>query len=397
MDITIYPKKLSGTVSAIPSKSQAHRYLICAALAEGETSLVCEETNRDIEATADCLNAMGAHIRRTAEGYHIRPIKTVPRQAVLNCRDSGSTLRFLLPLAGALGIEAQFLMEGRLPQRPLSPLWEQMEEMGCQLSRPAPDRILCQGQLIPGTYKIPGNISSQYITGLLLSLIHLSGDSRIEITGQLESKPYVDLTLQCMNAFGVSILPACISGRQKLVSPGTLQVEGDWSNAAFFLTATALGNAVAVKGLSDNSLQGDKMILPLLETLSESSVIDAADIPDLIPILSIAAAKRGASFENIGRLRLKESDRVKTTLDMIRALGGTGQATKTTLTVFAGGITGGTVDAANDHRIAMAAAIAATVCKEPVTILGAHCVEKSYPNFWAEYARLGGNYEQYIR
>jgi len=398
MDLTIYPKTLTGSVSAIPSKSQAHRLLICSAFADRPTKLLCPDTNQDIEATADCLKALGVRIHRTDMGYSVIPAAQIPKCAHLNCRESGSTLRFLLPLAGALGVDTTFHMEGRLPKRPLSPLWEEMERMGCSLSRPTPDAIRCQGTLNAGTYQIPGNISSQYITGLLLSLIHLKDDSSIEILGTLESRPYVEMTLRAMEIFGIHTTPQKIPGGQAFHAPDSVAVEGDWSNAAFFLAACALGNSVQISGLETNSPQGDRAVAALLPMLEKQTIISAADIPDLIPILSVVAAcKRGAVFTDIQRLRLKESDRVASILAMLEALGGKAEATETTLTVFGTGLLGGTVDSANDHRIAMSAAVAATVCKHPVTILGAECVSKSYPKFFDEYRRLGGYYEQYLR
>ena len=381
MNLTIQPGKLSGTVHVIPSKSQAHRYLICAAFSKGTTTLICPETNRDIEATADCLNALGAMISRTSEGYQIEPISSVPQKAVLNCRESGSTLRFLLPIVGALGVDATFQLEGRLPSRPLSPLWEEMQRKGCTLSRPTASTIRCTGKLTGGSYSIDGGVSSQFITGLYFALPLLKNDNDLTITGKLESKPYVRMTLQAMKLFDYP-------GSQ---SPGEITVEGDWSNGAFWLAAKALGSDLTVMQLDKKSPQGDAKVTELLPKLQKSTVIDVSDIPDLVPILSVVASgNHGAVFQNIQRLRLKESDRVATTIAMIEQLGGRAEADETTLTVFGSGLTGGTVDACNDHRIAMAAAIAATICKEPVTILGAECVQKSYPRFWAEYTRLGG-------
>lgn len=398
MDLLLHPRLLHGQLAAIPSKSQAHRLLICAALADGPTQLICPQTSRDMDATADCLNALGASITRNQTGYHILPIHTLPENADLPCQESGSTLRFLLPLAGALGVQARFRMEGRLPQRPLSPLWEEMERMGCQLSRPKPDTILCQGQLRPGTYRIPGSISSQYITGLLFALPLLDGGSHLEVTGVLESRPYVDLTRQALALFGIHAAVGPISGRQMPHTPGTVAVEGDWSNAAFFLAAQALGSQVQVTGLSPHSLQGDRAVAELLPKLRSPCSISARDIPDLVPILAVFAAfQQGAVFTDIQRLRMKESDRVASTTALIRSLGGQAHSTSDTLTIGGGGLRGGCVDAMNDHRIAMAAAIAATCCREPVAILGAQCVQKSYPGFWEEYARLGGHYEQYLR
>ena len=382
MDITIQPGRLQGTLTAIPSKSQAHRYLICAAFSDNETTLICPETNRDIEATAQCLGSLGANIKRTDDGYHITPIRKLPETAVLPCGESGSTLRFMLPVVGALGVDAVFQMEGRLPQRPLSPLWEEMERMGCTLSRPTDNTIRCRGRLLPGDYMIDGGVSSQYITGLLFATELMNGQSTVTITGQLQSKPYVDMTRQALAVFS----------SPSFHSPGLLRVEGDWSNGAFFLAAKALGNNIEILGLDPESCQGDRAVDGILKELDSGMItVSAADIPDLVPILAVtAAAKHGAVFTDIRRLRLKESDRVASTISMIENLGGKASATENTLTVYAADFIGGTVDAVNDHRIAMAAAIASTVCQEPVTILGAQCVQKSYPAFWDEFKRLGG-------
>ncbi len=389
MDITINPGKLSGNVAVIPSKSQAHRFLICAAFAATETSLICPDTNRDIAATADCLRALGADIQRTCDGYRITPTKNIPEKAVLDCCESGSTLRFMLPIAGALGVDATFKLAGRLPQRPLSPLWEEMERMGCSLTRPSENTIRCFGKLQSGDYTIDGGVSSQFITGLLFALPFIHGQTRLNITGKLESKPYITMTENAIQVFNYPGKP----------SPGSIAVEGDWSNGAFWLSAAFLGSDVFVSNLNENSPQGDKAIkdiLPMLGSLTPT--ISAADIPDLVPILAVAAAaNNGAVFTDIGRLRLKESDRVASVVAMLTALGGNAEATENTLTVHAAKLTGGTVDACNDHRIAMAAAIASTVCTSPVTVLGAECVSKSYPAFWEEFTRLGGNYEQYLR
>ena len=376
MDIMLQPGKLRGTVTAPPSKSIAHRMLICAAFADKPTTLLCADTNQDIEATADCLRALGADIQRTDTGYTILPIQRIPESADLYCHESGSTLRFLLPIVGALGVTTTFHMEGRLPQRPLSPLWEEMERMGCNLSRPTADTIRCQGKLKYGTYYMDGSVSSQFISGLLMALPQFDGENTLEITGRLESKPYVEMTRHVLSLFEQG-------------APDQLSVEGDWSNAAFWLSAKALGSDLTVTNLDVASVQGDREILNLLPKLRQNCCISAADIPDLVPILSVvAAANHGAVFTDIARLRHKESDRVASTIAMLESLGGKAEATEDTLTVYGTGLTGGTVSSWGDHRIAMSAAIAATVCKEPVTILGAECVQKSYPKFWEEYRRL---------
>ena len=389
MDITIHPRSLRGAIQIIPSKSIAHRLLICAAFADSGTTLICPETNRDIEATVDCLNALGADIHRTDSGYMIGPISVIPEAAILNCYESGSTLRFLLPIVGALGVDATFQMAGRLPQRPLSPLWEEMERMGCTLTHPTADTIRCQGKLRPGEYVIDGGVSSQFITGLLFATALMEVKSKITITGTLESKPYVDMTERALSLFAAP----------NFHTPGYLQVEGDWSSGAFFLAANTLGSNLSVRGLNEASVQGDRAVVEILKQLENGMpTVSAKDIPDLIPVLSVvAASKHGAVFTNIQRLRLKESDRVASTVAMVESLGGKAKADENALKIDGTGLTGGTVDAVNDHRIAMSAAIAATVCKKDMTILGAECVKKSYPKFWEEYARLGGNYEQYLR
>ena len=388
MDLTLKPRFLRGDITVIPSKSQAHRLLICAAFADKPTQLICAETNADIEATAACLRALRAEITRTESGYTVFPIKATPVEATLPCGESGSTLRFLLPIAGALGVDATFRLEGRLPKRPLSPLWEEMERMGCILSRPTEKTVRCQGKLKSGAYTIDGGVSSQFITGLLFAHALLGGCS-LNVTGKLESKPYVDMTEDALRFFDAP----------NFHSHGCVTVEGDWSNGAFWLAANALGSELSIHGLNDASVQGDRAVVDILRQLETGMpCISAADIPDLVPILAVcAAAKQGALFTDIRRLRLKESDRVASVIAAIENLGGKAEADENTLTVYGTGLRGGIVDAVNDHRIAMATAIAATACRENVTILQAECVKKSYPAFWEEYTRLGGNYELYLR
>ena len=309
MDIRIFPGKLQGNIAAIPSKSQAHRLLICAAFADKETTLICPDTNRDIEATAACLRALGAEIVRNDRGYLVRPAVNIPNTATLNCEESGSTLRFLLPIAGALGLDATFLLSGRLPSRPLSPLWEEMERMGCRLSRPTENTIRCEGKLKSGAYTIDGGVSSQFITGLLFAQA-LLGDCSLEVTGKLESKPYVDMTQDALSLFDAP----------NFHTPGYVAVEGDWSNGAFWLAANALDSELTIRGLHADSVQGDRAVVDILHLLEQGTpTVSAADIPDLVPILAVcAAAKQGAVFTDIRRLRLKESDRVASVIITIR-------------------------------------------------------------------------------
>lgn len=389
MDITIHPGKLAGVVRAIPSKSQAHRLLICAAFAGGATQLSCPDTNEDIEATAACLNTLGATVTRTPGGYYVRPAANIPKETTLPVNESGSTLRFLLPVAGALGVNATFVMKGRLPQRPLSPLWEELERMGCRLCRPTENTVAISGKLRCGRYSIDGSVSSQFISGLLFAIALMGGKSELAVTGQVESRPYIDMTQKALALFEKD---------GALVSPGKIAVEGDWSNGAFFLAAKALGCNLSVENLNEASPQGDRAAAQWIPALRNRQTISAKDIPDLVPILSVvAAANEGAVFTDICRLRAKESDRVESVKAMLSAMGIESESDENTLTVYPGRFTGGIVNSQNDHRIAMSAAIAATAASGDVTVLGAECVKKSYPSFWEEYGKLGGKYEFHLR
>lgn len=395
MKITIFPQKLNGSLRAIPSKSQAHRLLICAAFADKPMQLNCPQTNEDIEATAACLRSLGAEIIRNKDGYSITPIQTVPESATLPCGESGSTLRFLLPVVGALGVDATFITKGRLAQRPLCPLWEEMERMGCNLSRPESTTIRCTGRLRTGTYEIAGNVSSQFISGLLFAAALLPGSSKICITGTVESQPYIQMTKDALSIFGVNISGNTVQGDRQFRTPKeSLDVEGDWSNAAFFLAANAMGSNISIENINRNSAQGDRAVEHQISRLHSFCTVDGANIPDLVPILAVfSATRQGALFTNIHRLRLKETDRVATICGMLNSLGIQTSTDENSLLVKPGLFTGGIVDATGDHRIAMAAAIAATCATAQVTILGAESVNKSYPSFWTEYRRLGGSYE----
>ena len=388
----ITPTPITGTVPAMVSKSMAHRLMICAALAKEPTQIICLGTNKDIEATRACLAAM-------KEG-------TSP----LRCGESGSTLRFLLPVVAALGLETEFFMEGRLPERPLAPLDEQLIAHGVKLSKEGAT-LKVSGHLVPGDYTLPGDVSSQYISGLLFALPLLDGPSTLTITGKIESAPYIAMTLDALAQFGIQIkieetvyhIPSC-----SYRSPGRAMVEGDWSNAAFWLCAGAISAPVTVTGLNEHSLQGDKAIFDLLRQFGavcsqegdrftvepgklRAMEIDAAAIPDLVPILSVAAAKaEGVTrIYNAQRLRLKESDRLETVCRLLTDLGGHVERTEDGLLICGGTpLSGGTVDSCNDHRIAMAAAIASCLCTGSVTVTGAEAVEKSYPHFWDDFDKM---------
>ena len=399
MDITICPAPLSGSIAAIPSKSAAHRALICAALAKGETEIFCPSLSRDIEATAACLSALGAEIEYENGSFQVRPIEKLRRDAYMNCGESGSTLRFLLPVVCALGGGARIKMEGRLPQRPLSPLWEELIAHGAELSHESGDTILAGGRLESGSYKIRADISSQFISGLLFALPLLEGESSIELEGSIESIGYINMTRKVQQLFALDIgfenRIFSIGADSVCRSPGRIAVEGDWSNAAFWLAAGALsGTGLSVTGLDENSAQGDRAVIDSIARIrSGGAVIDAKDIPDLVPILAVTAAsvKGRTEFVNAGRLRIKESDRIASVCRMIRALGGECEELAEGLAVEGRGrLRGGTVDGENDHRIVMSAAVAAIICDAPVTILGAQASAKSYPAFFEDYRKLGG-------
>ena len=400
MDAVIYPSRLAGVIPAIASKSQAHRLLICAALADGPTAIACPTLSADIAATADCLRALGADIRYENGLFTVSPVGALPHRPLLDCGESGSTLRFLLPVVCALGTEAAIKMHGRLPERPLSPLWEELVAHGAVLSRPAPDLIAVSGRLTPGGYTIAANVSSQFISGLLFALPLLGGDSALRLTGHLESAAYVTMTLRALALFGIDCPFAAdtyaVPGGRPYASPGTAAVEGDWSNAAFWLAADRIcGGTLTVTGLDADSPQGDRAAAELTERVAAgNATVDCQDVPDLVPVLSVlAAVSPGVTrFVNAGRLRLKESDRLATTAGLLRALGGQAQELADGLVVTGQSrLAGGAVDSANDHRIAMSAAVAALACDGPVTLRGAQAVNKSYPAFWADYNALGGN------
>ena len=415
MTATILPGERSGSVTAPASKSQAHRLLICGALGEKPVTLRCDGVSRDIAATAACLNALGAEIAVENGVIRVAPIREVPEGLCrLPCGESGSTLRFLLPVAGALGAETVFLREGRLPERPLAPLDRELTDHGMTI-RAEGAALYCSGQLRSGEYTLPGDVSSQFVSGLLMALPRLEGNSALTVTGKLESAAYVTMTEDALIRSGVFFARADqlygIPGGQKLSLPEELTVEGDWSGAAFFLCMGALSSrGVTVRGLGLISSQGDRAVLDILRTMGaeitlpgdgvhvrrgelRGCVIDASPVPDLIPALcAVAAAAAGETrIVNAARLRLKESDRIKSTAEMIRALGGEAEELPDGLVIRGKAVLrGGTVDPRGDHRIAMAAAVAAGVCRESVVIPGSECAAKSYPRFWEDLDTLKG-------
>ena len=433
MTITLENPNLTGSVKSILSKSHVHRLLIAASLFGENTQIVCDtHLSADINATINCLRALGADIELCENILKIKSntqsLKEI-KSADFYCGESGSTFRFMLPVVCALGINSKFFPEGRLPNRPLSPLREELISHGCHVESVGTLPFTTSGTLNSGIYEIAGNVSSQYITGLLFALPLLEENSEIHIVGKLESRPYVDMTLEVLEYFGVDIVikddsTILIGGKgnnRPKNTDLTFYADGDWSNAAFWLTAGAIGkNKITVTGLRTDSAQGDKEILMLLKQfgagieintdnkngLSDITVspaplkgieIDAADIPDLVPILSLAAscAEGTTKIYNAQRLRLKESGRIATVHDVLSTLGADIQETQDGLVIKGISakpnefpLTGGTVSSHNDHRIAMTAAIAACVCSESVTISNAEAVNKSYTTFWQEYEKL---------
>lgn len=399
MKLTVNGKGLHGTVPAIASKSMAHRLLICAALSGDPSQIRCETLSDDISATAACLRALGCELTYTGGTFYASPA-TRPEKAAIDCGESGSTLRFLLPVISALGITCRLDLHGRLPSRPLSPLYGEMENHGVKMSPEGSNPLLVSGALRGGTYTIRADVSSQFISGLLFALPILSEDSVLVLTGRRESASYVEMTLSALRAYGIKINTTDdgyqIPARQKYRSPGALRVEGDWSNAAFWLAASALGAPLTVTGLDSESLQGDRAVVSALAEIKSDgnkAMIDAQNIPDLVPILSVVAAaqKKTTVIYNAARLRLKESDRIETTASLLRAIGASVTVTEDGLRIKGDPdkLHPATIDAAGDHRIAMAAAIASVVSGN-ITIIGSEAVNKSYPAFFEDFRRLGG-------
>lgn len=449
--VRLHPAALTGTIPAVDAKSYAHRLLMAAALADVPTRIRCRTRSADILATVRVMRALGAEIEDLGEAFLVRPIGMCPAEkglrpedldeVTLDCGESGTTERFILPIVAALGRKAAVIGAGRLAERPLSPLSDVLRAAGVSLSEEGVFPLHVAGRIGVGDYAIAGNVSSQFVGGLLyaLSLQPRESGSRaavstLELTGTVESAPYIRMTVEVLRAFGVEVEPSLderkyvVRGADAsglLVSPGAAQVEGDWSNAAFWLVAGAVGGIgtkgisdITVTGLKPDSAQGDRAVAAILERMGaevrvagdavtvrppengrlHGLTVDAAQIPDLVPVLSVAAAcaEGVTTFVNAGRLRIKESDRLATTAAMLRSLGVEVTEGESTLTVAGRAgrlLTGGTVSGANDHRIVMAAAVAATVASAPVVVEGARAARKSYPDFFRDYAALGGRVE----
>ena len=413
MQVKISPIQPNGEISAIASKSDAHRAIICAALADKKTNIQISHTSKDIETTLNCIKAMGADYSKSNDIYEITPISKSALNPVLDCNESGSTLRFLLPILSALGCGATFMGKGRLPERPMNLIVDLLREHGNSFSSSSLP-ITVSGKTNAGNFEIAGNVSSQFISGLLFALPLLDKVCSIKLTSKLQSSSYVNMTLDTMKKFGADIKcnnDEFITSPIKLYkSPEKYMVEGDWSNAAFFMVIGALNGDITIKNLNLNSHQSDKMILDALKLAGVDYVakdneinvfksdikpfeFDVSECPDLFPVLSVlACGGNGKSrLYNAERLRIKESDRIKTTKELILNLGSSAEETDDSLIIYGTEkLTGGTVNSHNDHRIAMSAYVASAICEKEIVLNDAKAVDKSYPSFMDDYKSIGG-------
>lgn len=420
--IIIKPKLLKGNIVVPSSKSLGHRGIIAAALSRGISRVDNIQLSKDIEATMELMKELGAVVNIEDQNLYIdgRKMFSYEKKLDLRCRESGSTLRFLIPLALTKDGDYIFHGEGKLISRPLEPYYEIFEEKDIKYSMEEDGLPLkVSGKLTSGTYKVRGDISSQFITGLLFSLPILEGNSRIQITTKLESKGYIDLTLDILKDFGIEIennnyKEFNIRGAQKYNSRN-YYVEGDYSQGAFFLVAGALGSSIVCYGLNKDSLQGDKVILDILEAMgcnmeeSEEGIkvnpsktkgieIDASNCPDLVPVLTVLASlsEGETKIVNAKRLRIKECDRLHAITKELNKLGANIIELEDSLIISGvNELKGGEVDSHNDHRIVMALAIAATRARGNVIINNPRAVEKSYPNFFKDYFKLGGECDEF--
>ena len=414
--VKITPTKLKGVVQVPPSKSLAHRAIICASLAKGVSKIDNIEYSKDIQATIQAMKSLGTKIKEYENYLIIDGTTTFTKQnSEIDCEESGSTLRFMIPISIVEENKVHFVGRGNLGKRPLDTFYEIFEHqnIGYMYKRDILDLYVI-GKLKPDHYTIPGNISSQFITGLLFALPLLKGDSIIEITSTLESKGYIDLTLQMLEQYGIKIInndykSFVIMGNQEYQAHD-YRVEADFSQAAFYLVAGAIGNDVVLTDLNLNSLQGDKATLSILETMGakinvvsdgikvtgenlSAAQVDASQCPDVIPVVSVALALAQGKSEviNAKRLRIKECDRIIATSSQINELGGAVVELPDSMIIRGvNEFVGGNCSSFADHRIAMMLAIAATRCNQPVIIDNMECVEKSYPSFWEDYQSLGG-------
>ena len=416
MDIKIIPSPLVGEVNIPPSKSAAHRALICASLAEGTSRVEPYCTSKDIKATAACLRCLGMKIEEDEKGYTVGRGETQKSQT-LNFNESGSTARFLLPVAAALGADITAVGEGRLPERPMKVLCDLFRQHGVEA---ASDNlpITLSGKMTSGEFALPGKISSQYISGLMLAAPLLDGDTEIIPTTALESVGYIDMTIDAMKHQGVLVEETTkgwkISAEERY-KPRDIKIEGDWSQAAFFMSAAALGGEVALSGLNFASTQGDMAALDVFAAFgAEISIVSdtlfvkkgkelrgitvcAEQIPDMVPAIAATAAfaKGETKITGAARLRLKESDRIATVCAALKAMGVGVTEGEDSITIVGGKAFGGKIDGANDHRIVMAFSVAAAYCEGETEITCSQAVTKSYPEFFRDFTKIGGKVNEF--
>lgn len=417
MNTIIGGSELSGTIQIPPSKSVAHRLLICAALSKHNSVIKCESLNDDIISTYKALNNIGANIHYENGHFYVKPIKEILKGNTIDCNESGSTLRFLISIFCALGTNSTFIGKGNLPIRPMNNIYDILIDKGITLTKLSKYElpIECIGKLTPGKYVIKGNISSQYLTGLLFALPLLDGDSEIEIDGELSSESYINITLSTLKLSGIEIIvndnKYHIKGNQIYNIPEFVEVEGDWSSAAFWLVAGVIGkHPITIEGLNLDSKQGDKKIIDCLRLMGgkieciENKIIsypsilnpidlDCSDIPDLLPILSVAASTciGKTKLKNVGRLRFKECNRLEATKELLNHYNIICNITSNDFIINGNNITSNdyiSVSTFNDHRIAMSLFILSTLYKNEINIDNTDCICKSYPNFIKHFNSL---------
>jgi len=408
--IRILPSPLSGSITIPASKSACHRSIICAALASGTSIIKNCGTSADIEATLNGMKALGANFQELGAALTVTS-NDPPKSCTINCKESGSTLRFLLPIAAALGVNATFTGEGRLPTRPIKALTDMLRQGGVECSSDTLP-LTINGQFKGGKYSLPGNISSQYITGLLFALAITKTTSQIVLTTNLESGAYVDMTISEMKSFGVDVQTTDngyeIDGNQSFCACERT-APGDWSQAAFFISAAAIGGNITIKGLNENSLQGDRKAVEVFKNFGadisfsngELNIkkgnlkgirVDASQIPDMVPAIAVTAAfAEGTTIvHSAARLRAKESDRLFETAKRLHTFGIYVDETDDGLIIHGGNPIGASIDGANDHRIVMSFATLAANSKGESVIDGFEAINKSYPNFFDDFNKLGG-------
>ncbi len=380
MDVKISPRKLQGSIDAISSKSYAHRILLASALCKEPTHIIINHFSQDIKASIETITALGAKVTTTDRGVMVTP-SSHPENLDVFCHESGTTARLVLPIMAAISPKGRLNGSGSLPSRPFGELCEAMKDNGVEFTQYNLP-IDYSGKLKAGVYSLPGDKSSQYISGLMFALPLLQGDSTINLTTPLQSAGYVDITIDVLSQFGIEVSYE-MKGNQQYKSPKEIIVEGDWSNASYWLCCGILPNH-----LNPNSCQKDK----LFKDVCNHDEIDAMEIPDLVPALAVYATQKEkpTRIYNIERLRIKESDRVASVSAMITALGGDIVVEEDAMIINPSQLTGGKVDSCNDHRIVMSAAVAASFCSGEVIITGAEAVNKSYPAFFEDLKKLGG-------